>query len=109
MASVDGQFVEAPTDIALSQTQPTEIRFNPKAVHLFVDDQNRAIRRAEFVTIVGHRAYAWGDIEFHTEVSAPKRAGDAPSLATLSPTSKAPPAPQHEQEYVDATTPGMGF
>lgn len=90
MASVDGQFMEAPINIPLSQTEPTEIRFNPKAVHLFVDEHNRAIRRAEFVTVVGHRAYAWGDIEYHTEVSAPKRAGDAPSLATLSLSPRAP-------------------
>lgn len=85
MASVDGQFVEAPLHIPLNEGSPCEIRFNPKAVHLFVDADNRAIRRAEFVTIVGHRAYAWGDIEYHTEATAPKRTGSAPSMAIVAP------------------------
>lgn len=83
MASVDGQFVDAPSDMPFEEVHPIEIRFNPKAVHLFVDKNNTAIRRAEFVTIVGHRAYAWGDIEFHTESTAPKRQGESPSLAKL--------------------------
>ena len=84
MASVDGQFVEAPLHISMAEHTPKEVRFNPKAVHLFVDENNAAIRRAEYVTIVGHRAYAWGDIEYHTEATAPKRAGTAPSSAILS-------------------------
>ena len=88
MASVDGQFVEAPTHISMAEHEPKEVRFNPKAVHLFVDENNAAIRRAEYVTIVGHRAYAWGDIEYHTEATAPKRVGSAPSDAVLSATAK---------------------
>lgn len=88
MASVDGQFVEAPTHISMAEHDPKEVRFNPKAVHLFVDENNAAIRRAEYVTIVGHRAYAWGDIEYHTEATAPKRVGSAPSNAVLSATAK---------------------
>lgn len=88
MASVDGQFVEAPTHISFDEQDFKEVRFNPKAVHLFVDENNSAIRRSEYVTIVGHRAYAWGDIEYHTEATAPKRAGSSPSAAVLSSTSR---------------------
>ena len=84
MASVDGQFVEAPTHISFDENDFKEVRFNPKAVHLFVDENNSAIRRCEYVTIIGHRAYAWGDIEYHTEATAPKRAGSSPSAAVLS-------------------------
>lgn len=84
MASVDGQFVEAPTHIAFDEHEFKEVRFNPKSVHLFVDENNSAIRRSEYVTIVGNRAYAWGDIEYHTEATAPKRAGSSPSAAVLS-------------------------
>ena len=87
LASVVGQFVEAPMNIAMAEHEPKEVRFNPKSVHLFVDENNAAIRRAQYVTIVGHRAYAWGDIEYHTEDTAPKRAGSAPSAAVLSATS----------------------
>ena len=88
MASVDGQFIEAPLHISMTEYEPKEVRFNPKSAHLFVDENNAAIRRAEYVTIVGHRAYAWGDIEYHTEETAPKRAGSAPSIALLSATQK---------------------
>ncbi len=98
MASVDGQFVEAPVHIPLDEDHPSEIRFNPKAVHLFVDADNRAIRRAEFVTIVGHRAYAWGDIEYHTEATAPKRAGSAPSMAIVAPAPVLSFAPKRKDE-----------
>ena len=88
MASVDGQFVEAPIHMELSKNTSKEVRFNPKAVHLFVDENNRAIRRTKYVTIVGHRAYAWSDIEYHTEATALKRAGMSHSDAVLSATSK---------------------
>lgn len=88
MASVDGQFVETPLHTSMADHEQKEVRFNPKAVHLFVDENNAAIRRAEYVTIVGHRAYAWGDIEYHTEATAPMRAGSSPSSALLSATQK---------------------
>lgn len=88
MASIDGQFVEVLESFDASKDSPVEVRFNPKTVHLFVDAGNMAVRRAEFVAIIGHRAYAWGSIEYHTEHTAPPRRGTAPSLAQLDITPK---------------------
>jgi hypothetical protein len=79
MASIDGQFVDCPSEI----DGGTEVRFNPKDVHLFVDMNNRAIRSAEEVIIVGHRAYAFGSIEYYNEKTAPARAGNYPTNAKI--------------------------
>lgn len=80
MASVDGKLMgtsEAPF------FSGTELRFNPRLMHLFCDTDNNAVAWAERVTVFGHRVYAQGGIRYHTPDTAPLRAGDAPSLARL--------------------------
>ena len=84
MASVDGTFMGCPDSIDVPQADAT-IRFNPKDLHLFVDEECRAIRRAEYAIIVGHRVYAFGEIELYPEHNAPARAGSYPSRAILQP------------------------
>ena len=76
MASVDGhlQSLMVPEDF-----EGIEVRFNPKDHHLFVDANNHAIRCAEEVVILGHRAYARGKIEYYTLENAPIKKGVAPS------------------------------
>lgn len=79
MASVDGEL--CPEDPC---TDGVEARFNPKYTHLFVDSAGYALRWAECVTIVGHRAYARGLLVYHDEASAPARpSGCQPSMAKL--------------------------
>lgn len=78
MASVDGTFIEQPDQACFDGVR---VRFNPKASHLFVDDDNYAVEYAEHVTILGHRAFCRGRIRYFCLDSAPKRAGDAPSVA----------------------------
>jgi hypothetical protein len=78
MASIDGAFVSKRRGIPYDGI---EISFNPRRTHLFVDSEGYAVRRAEEVTILGHRAYARGLIEYFDEGTAPTRAGDAPSAA----------------------------
>jgi hypothetical protein len=79
MASIDGELC-APD----ANTDGIEARFNPKATHLFVDEQGHAIRWAESVTIIGHRAYTRGTVVYHDEDTSPVRASDAhPSIAKL--------------------------
>lgn len=80
MASVDGCFM--PID-GVPNFCGLEISFNPHAVHLFVDSRGYAVRYAEEVTILGHRAYARGKVEFYTPLTAPARSGTAPSRARL--------------------------
>lgn len=80
MASVDGEFVS--TDIP-HEFEGVELRFNPKDQHLFVDENNNAVHYAEEVVVFGHRVYARGEIVYHTQLSAPKRAGDYPSQTTF--------------------------
>lgn len=80
MASVDGELQSLDEKANLDGV---EVRFNPRQTHLFVDTNNQAIHYAEEVTIVGHRAYARGKIIYHTADSAPKRAGDAPTMAII--------------------------
>lgn len=82
MASVDGQFDGCPNCIDDAAADAT-IRFNPKDMHLFVDEECRAIRRAEYAIVVGHRVYAFGEIELHTDKTAPAREGTYPSIATI--------------------------
>ena len=49
-----------------------EVKFNPKKLHLFVDSEGRAIKSAEEVTIMGHRAYARGKITYYEEFEDPR-------------------------------------
>lgn len=51
-----------------------EVKFNPKKLHLFVDSEGRAIKSAEEVTIMGHRAYARGKISYYEEFEDPREA-----------------------------------
>jgi hypothetical protein len=78
MASIDGTFTEQPEKVGFDGV---EVSFNPKRTHLFVDAEGFALRYAEEVTILGHRAYARGRLEFYTAATAPQRAGDAPTVA----------------------------
>jgi hypothetical protein len=80
MASVDGIFIPITGDADFSGL---EVSFNPHKVHLFVDSRGYAVRFAEEVTVLGHRGYARGKVEFYTPESAPARAGTAPTLARL--------------------------
>lgn len=76
MASVDGEFASCTVP---KEFEGVEIRFNPKEQHLFVDVDNNAVHFAEEVVVFGHRAYARGQIVYHTYQTAPQRAGDFPS------------------------------
>lgn len=78
MASVDGTYVHTAQEPCFDGV---EIRFNPKTTHLFVDSEGYAVRYAEAVTVLGHRAFARGLILYYSESDAPERAGDAPSEA----------------------------
>jgi hypothetical protein len=80
MASIDGQMVAPDPSM-----DGVEVRFNPRMTHLFIDQANQAVRWAEDVTVVGHRAYCRGAICYHTRTTLPKRPGLAPSLARLRP------------------------
>lgn len=75
MASCDGKLVDEPNP----SLDGVEIRFDPKRVHLFVDNENRPVRWAENVTVYGHRVYARGVIVYFDEDTAPPKVGDAPS------------------------------
>ena len=83
MASIDGTWVDVGRSSKVVEVLGVEVSFNPKRVHLFVDPEGRAIRSAEEVVIVGHRAYARGRLEYFTESTAPARAGAAPSAAVF--------------------------
>lgn len=83
MASVDGTLVST---IVPQGFEGIPVSFNPKSQHLFVDGEGHAIHSAEEVVILGHRAYARGQVVYHTEHSAPRRRGDAPSQTTFKPT-----------------------
>jgi hypothetical protein len=80
MASVDGEFIASrgPHDFS-----GIEVRFNPKAEHLFVDMDGYAIRYADEVTLYGNRAYARGRIVYFDARTAPKRAGRSRTAARL--------------------------
>lgn len=80
MASVDGAYDASP----IESLDGVEISFNPIKTHLFTDPDGRALRFAERVVIVGHRAYASGRLEWHSELTAPERPENAaPSLARV--------------------------
>ncbi|NEX60227.1 hypothetical protein G3574_03965 [Noviherbaspirillum sp. 17J57-3] len=80
MASVDGVLTEVAVD---AQTWGVEVRFNPKRWHLFCDMNDRPVWYASEVTLVGHRAYCRGEIVFHTQDTAPPKAGDAESAVVF--------------------------
>jgi hypothetical protein len=71
VASVDGQF----QNVSLADTNfdGVEIRFNPMSGGLFVTvDGGKPVRSVEEATIVGHRVYARGKVEYFTESNQPK-------------------------------------
>ena len=76
MASIDGTFVEQPQELSFNGV---EISFNPKNQHLFVDSEGYAVQYAEEVTILGHRAYARGEIRYYSQNNAPAKVGTARS------------------------------
>lgn len=76
MASVDGRFLESS---GMPSFDGVAIRFNPHAVHLFVDEAGYAVEYAERVTILGNRAYARGLIRYFSTRTAPARAGSGAS------------------------------
>jgi hypothetical protein len=86
MASVDGAYIPAE---GVARFDGVEIRFNPKTTHLFVDLEGFAVRYAEEVTVLGHRVFARGRIQYFTELDAPARAGDAPTQARFKPADQA--------------------
>lgn len=79
MASVDGEI----QDPSKHSFDGVIARFNPKRQHVFVDENGRAIKSAEHVTLHGNRAYLRGKIEYHTAETMPHATGDAPSDAKL--------------------------
>ena len=82
MASVDGTLVST---VVPEGFEGIPISFNPKLQHLFVDSEGHALHSPEEVVILGHRAYARGQVVYHTEHSAPRRRGDAPSQTAFKP------------------------
>jgi len=60
-----------------------EVRFDPHVTHLFIDQNNRAVRWAEQVTVYAHRVYCRGEILYHTKMTAPPKAGLSASIAIL--------------------------
>lgn len=79
IASVDGVLV----DEVSPSFEGVEVRFEPFATHLFVGPDNRAIRWAEEVTVYAHRVYCRGKILYHTQMTAPPKAGPSPTVAVL--------------------------
>lgn len=79
IASADGVLI----DDEAHSFQAIEVRFNPRDTHLFITSDNRAIRWAEEVTVYGHRVYCRGRLIFHSETTAPPKAGPSPSIAIL--------------------------
>ena len=79
MASVDGEH----DPDAKHNFSGVVASFNPKRHHLFVDEEGKAVKSAEEVTLHGHKAYLRGKIEYHTPSTEPSRAGDAPSAVSL--------------------------
>lgn len=77
MASVDGSFESKEIPVNFTGTP---VRFNPRYQHLFVDEDGFAIRYAEEVVILGHRAYACGKIVYHHKEDAPKQMGRSATL-----------------------------
>lgn len=80
MASVDGVYAG---EEAVPDFTGLPVRFNPKLMHLFCGPDDRAVRWAERVTVFGHRVFAHGEVEYHSDATAPPRAGTAPSIARI--------------------------
>jgi len=79
MASVDGEI----QDPSKHSFNGVVAKFNPKRQHVFVDENGRAIKSAEDVTLHGNRAYLRGKIEYHNAETIPHPIGDSPSDAKL--------------------------
>lgn len=79
IASADGVLV----DDEAHSFEGIEVRFNPQDTHLFIGSDNRAVRWAEEVTVYGHRCYCRGAILYHSQTTAPPKAGTFPSIAIL--------------------------
>lgn len=77
MASVDG-VLSSLGDAA--DFSGVEVRFNPKMVHLFVDEDGRAVRYADEVTMQGNRCYVRGRIVYFDEATWIEP-GQSPSAA----------------------------
>lgn len=78
MASADGTYCSLPPVVDFAGV---EVSFNPRRTHLFVDEEGYAIKFAEHVTILGHRAYARGNLRYFTQAGAPVKLGNSPSCA----------------------------
>lgn len=72
MASVDGTFEKKDIPEGFNGIH---VKFNPMYQHLFVDEEGYAIKYAEEVVVLGHRAYACGKIVYHNNETAPKQMG----------------------------------
>jgi hypothetical protein len=78
MASIDGTYCQLTGKPHFSGV---EVGFNPRTVHLFCDLEGYAIEYAQEVTVLGHRAYARGELRYFTTANAPQRAGTAITAA----------------------------
>ena len=78
MASADGTYCMLPQVVDFSGVA---VSFNPRRTHLFLDEEGYAIKFAQHVTILGHRAYARGVLRYFTQAGAPLKVGHAPSCA----------------------------
>lgn len=66
MASVDGNLASLADDADFAGV---EVRFNPRIVHLFVDERGRAVRYADEVTMRGSRCYVRGRIVYFDDAT----------------------------------------
>ena len=79
MASADGEWINTDSP----SFDGVLARFNPHGEHLFIDQKGRAVKRAEEATIMGHRAYLRGEIEYYQPGEAPAKAGDSATNVTF--------------------------
>ena len=77
MASADGEWVSTDNP----SFDGVLARFNPHGEHLFIDQKGRAVKWAEEATIMGHRAYLRGEIEYYQPGEAPAKAGESATKA----------------------------
>lgn len=85
MASIDGKFQSYDIPHGFIGI---EIKFNPMKQHLFVDENNEAIQYAEYVIVLGHRAFACGKVVYHNLETAPQKVGNIPSQTVINAESK---------------------
>jgi hypothetical protein len=76
MASIDGEMVLGDR----ISFDGVSVGFNPVRHHLFCDSTGAAVRYASDVTIMGHRAFCRGIIEYYARSNAPERKGTADSV-----------------------------